>query len=193
MIFELTRETTKLDLVFVKRIIGLLKDMWGEWEDGLCSWSVREMRSLHKWIGNDSALFTTVSNLVYCKLKMGRVFSMFPSRSNVSRRRDTHNLLLLSCLSSTFVIWTSMKERDSVSSKPRVCLLPSKIEYCLLAEEDPWTLLVWCKPVEITVSTQAGPSPAPLESQAAETECKTCADSPTVYSWVPIKMCRSIC
>lgn len=75
-----------------------------------------------------------------------------------------------------------MKERDSVSSKPRVCLFPSKIEYCLLAEEDPWTLLVWCKPVEITVSTQAGPSPAPLESQAAETERKTCADSPTVYS-----------
>lgn len=94
------------------------------------------------------ALFTA-------KLKKGRVVFVFPSRSNVSCGRETHKLLLLSYFSRTFVICTSIKERDSVSSKPGVCLLPSKTEYCLLAGEDPCTLLVWCKPVGITVSTQA--------------------------------------
>lgn len=140
----------------------------------------------------------SLKGLFTAKLKMGRVFSMFPSRSNVSCGQGTHNLLLLSYLSSTFVIWTSTKERDSVSSKPRVCLLPSKTEYCLLAEEDPCTLLVWCKPVEITVSTQALlQHPWNLSIRQQRLSIKPVLIVPQCHFWAPITMCsqdvKSIC
>lgn len=49
----------------------LLKYLWGEWEDGLCSWSVRGMQSLHKWIGNDSALPPQSQSLSTANWKRG--------------------------------------------------------------------------------------------------------------------------